>query len=398
MALEGTIRDFGLADIFQLIGLQKKTGTLFLKGSDGTVNIHFEDGLVVKTEDSQLAARNHVGKILINRGKLTEQDLDSALEIQKSTAQKLGYVLVGQGLVNREDLTEALAFQMSETIYKVFRWRGGDYKFYQDKVDYERELIRPLSSEHILMDGIRMLDEWPLIEKKLPSENIVLKRSARMMDLEIDEAESEPADIFTAPEDTRRKPGLSREALGILGLVDGARSIIEIIELSPSGKFDTSKALVELLDKGYVVKTDATPQILVRQKPLREEKKRIEPSLGILPYAFAAVAVIFILLQVTGTREIMSARAQGLLALKAPFAVNHLEKIYENAQLYYMDYGKYPESAKTLQELGYCNSSDGVDPWGNELAISVDTNGSIVAASAGPDRTLNTEDDLTSRP
>ena len=31
MALEGTIRDFGLPDIFQLIGLQKKTGLLTLK-------------------------------------------------------------------------------------------------------------------------------------------------------------------------------------------------------------------------------------------------------------------------------------------------------------------------------------------------------------------------------
>ena len=398
MALEGTIRDFGLADIFQLIGLQKKTGTLFLKGSDGTVNIYFEDGMVVKTEDSQMAARSHLGKILINRGKLTEEDLQSALEIQQSTAQKLGYVLIGQGLVDREDLREALAFQMSETIYKVFRWRGGDYKFYQDKVDYERELIGPISSEHILMDGIRMLDEWPLIEKKLPSEGIVLQRSTRMMGLEFEAADAEPADIFTAEESPRGKPGLSRDGLGILGLVDGARSIMEIIELSPVGRFDTSKALVELLDKGYVVKTDATPQILVAQKPVEAQKKKVEPSLGMLPYVFAAMAIVVILLQVTGTRKIMNARSEGLLALKEPFAINHIEKVYENAQLFYMDYGKYPESASALQKHGYFSDSEGTDPWGSELDISFNSNGSVIVTSPGPDRTLDTEDDLTSRP
>ena len=398
MALEGTIRDFGLADIFQLIGLQKKTGTLFLKGPDGTVNIHFEDGMVVKTEDSQLAARNHLGKILINRGKISEQDLQNALEIQQSTAQRLGYVLIGQGLVNREDLRDALAFQMSEIIYKVFRWRGGDYKFYQDKVDYERELIGPISSEHILMDGIRMLDEWPLIEKKLPAEGVVLKRSARMMGFELDAADAEPADIFTDEEAPRAKPGLSRDAMSVLGLVDGARSILEVIELSPVGKFDTSKSLVELLDKGYIVKTDSTPHILVAQKPVQAERKKVEPSLGMLPYVFAVIAVAVILFQVTGTREIMDARSEGLLVLKTPFAVNHIEKVYENTQLFYMDYGKYPESAKALQEHGYFDASDVMDPWGSELVLSFNPNGSVLVTSAGPDRTLNTADDLTSRP
>ena len=31
MALEGTLKDFALPDIFQLIGLQKKTGVLYLR-------------------------------------------------------------------------------------------------------------------------------------------------------------------------------------------------------------------------------------------------------------------------------------------------------------------------------------------------------------------------------
>ena len=37
MALEGTIKDFGLPDIFQLIGLQRKTGHLTLINEKGGV-------------------------------------------------------------------------------------------------------------------------------------------------------------------------------------------------------------------------------------------------------------------------------------------------------------------------------------------------------------------------
>ena len=47
MALEGTIRDFGLPDIFQLIGLQRKTGILTLRNEKDTVTVTFENGMVV---------------------------------------------------------------------------------------------------------------------------------------------------------------------------------------------------------------------------------------------------------------------------------------------------------------------------------------------------------------
>ena len=44
MALEGTIKDFGLPDIFQLIGLQRKTGLLTLTNEkdEESVIITFE--------------------------------------------------------------------------------------------------------------------------------------------------------------------------------------------------------------------------------------------------------------------------------------------------------------------------------------------------------------------
>ena len=46
MALEGTIKDFGLPDIFQLIGLQRKTGLLTLKHDTEDVTVTFEGGMV----------------------------------------------------------------------------------------------------------------------------------------------------------------------------------------------------------------------------------------------------------------------------------------------------------------------------------------------------------------
>ena len=47
MALSGTLKDFGIADILQLIGHQTKTGTLVLKSGNDEVHVLFVDGTVV---------------------------------------------------------------------------------------------------------------------------------------------------------------------------------------------------------------------------------------------------------------------------------------------------------------------------------------------------------------
>ena len=57
MALEGTIKDFGLPDIFQLIGLQRKTGLLTLKHEKDEVTVAFENGMVVNADSAHQAPR-----------------------------------------------------------------------------------------------------------------------------------------------------------------------------------------------------------------------------------------------------------------------------------------------------------------------------------------------------
>jgi hypothetical protein len=394
MALEGTIKEFGLADIFQLIGLQKKTGILFLKGIDNTINIHFEDGMVVKTEDSQKRPKYLFGNILISRGKINESQFSEALEIQKNTMQKIGHILVGRGLITKADLRETLSFQMSETIYKVFRWKGGDYKFYQDKVDYDRDTVIPISSEHILMDGIRMLDEWPIIEQGLPDHDTILtaKPSAA-----IDE-EFAGEDIFGGFE--KSNDTLSKESIQILKLINGRRSIYEIIEFSGLGEFDTCKALVDLLDKGYIFKSSGSRKESIVGDITVPIEKTFTLPLKIAKFSYIAIvlALLIVFAQVTGTRKIMNPRQSGFRGLKESFAISQVKMLDNNLSLYYMDSGAYPATLTDLMNLDYVPTGEQADPWGNNLSIVPAADNDLAVVSPGPDRTLNTQDDIASHP
>ena len=95
MALEGTFKDFGLADIFQLIGLQKKTGVLTVRGEGGRlVTVSFEKGMVVFADEFQRSETERLGNVLLRTRRLSQEQLARAMEVQLGTGQRLGYVLI----------------------------------------------------------------------------------------------------------------------------------------------------------------------------------------------------------------------------------------------------------------------------------------------------------------
>ncbi len=72
MALKGTLKDFGIADILQLIGQQGKTGTLHLKSKDQEVHISFKDGEICRAESSTRNKKDLIGAMLVRAELITE--------------------------------------------------------------------------------------------------------------------------------------------------------------------------------------------------------------------------------------------------------------------------------------------------------------------------------------
>ena len=61
MALKGTLKDFGIAEILQLIGQQAKSGVLHLESRDDVIHIAIADGSVVRAESAGRKARERLG-------------------------------------------------------------------------------------------------------------------------------------------------------------------------------------------------------------------------------------------------------------------------------------------------------------------------------------------------
>ena len=92
MALDGTLKDFGIADILQLIAQQQKTGILHLRSKDQEVQVGFMDGGIVAAESVPQEEGPHRRTCWSPRELITEAQLELALETQKRTLQRLGDV------------------------------------------------------------------------------------------------------------------------------------------------------------------------------------------------------------------------------------------------------------------------------------------------------------------
>ena len=310
MALEGTIRDFGLPDIFQLIGLQRKTGLLTLTNEkdEESVTVTFENGMVVMADSSARRLEDRLGNVLVKQGKITGARLDEALAVQKQTLQRLGHILASGSAITTKDLRDALSVQVSQIVFRVFRWRDGRYHFAPaDAVDYDRENFVPMSTDFILMEGIRMVDEWPIIEKKIPSFDMVFRPvvdpslievgAGAAPDTSISErrvAASATGRIRLAPEEER-----------VFRKVDGVRTVQAIIDGTGAGEFEVCRTLFDFLNRNLIAPVGP------RSAPSREDAEAASVASAVPGYV---VAVLVVSLALAGL----------LVQRRSPFAVTGL--------------------------------------------------------------------------
>ena len=167
MSLVGRLEDLALPDIFQIISLSKKTGTLLVRSRKGTGMVVFKDGQVIQAASDTI--RDSLGNILVSQGMLTEAALSQALALQKEKIDKpLGMILVEMGVVPAQTLETVVRKQIEEIIYDLLAWEEGFFNFElgdiasQDKIEIDTQeflLKSGISAEYLLMEGTRILDE-----------------------------------------------------------------------------------------------------------------------------------------------------------------------------------------------------------------------------------------------
>lgn len=397
MALEGILKEFGLADIFQLIFLQRKTGTLTIRWEKKKASVLFEDGMIVSAQSSERFGPDRIGELLFKAEKITKEGLKEALNRQKDTDERLGLILEELGLITRNDLQVALRLQIRETIFQLFRLKEGAYTFEQSDAKYDKDYLSPISTEYMLMEGIRRIDEWPFVEKMIPSMDIMFEKNLdkKLVVPEEKKGEKTAKKGEIDLDEPEREGGLSKGEINTYNLVDGERDVNTIIAISQMGDFDACKALSNLLMGGYVKRTERrSEEAEKKESALIASIKKIHSKYGGLVDTLiflSGIMIAAITLLTINFEPISSGLTNGLIY--PHITRNRIEGIRNAAAIYHLNKGGFPDKVRKLVGAGYIKEKEVKDSWGEEVVLKREKE-ELIILSKGEDRREGTGDDI----
>ena len=232
MSLSGNLKTVSFPDILQLLATGKKTGILECKTSSRQKEVAFKDGNIVYAS-SVNSAEDLLGNMLLKRGKISKGDLERAITLHKQTGRQLGTTLIDMNLFTKEEIGECLKLQIEEIVYNLFSWREGDFVFHEGAAPKNTPFLIELNTMNVIMEGTRRIDEWLEIQKVLPPDDVMLR-------------------IAQSPKSNREELVISIDEFRLLALINGERTLPDLIGMSPMGEFVTCRALYRLIVNNLV--------------------------------------------------------------------------------------------------------------------------------------------------
>jgi len=231
-AIRGNLASFRIIELMQMLSLQRHTGRLLLTRSDGTAEVYFKDGAVAFASSTMNGSMPGVDGLLKKTCRVATDGLQHARRIAEMTGQPIDGVLAQEKILDQKTFASCLRRHNETIVYKVMGWKEGQFVF---DMEQPPAFANPVAQkvDDLILEGTRRSDEWVLIQQKIPSFSLVF----------------EPL-IGNAEELTRR--GLSDLDLKVFSLVDGRRTVQDIIDQSMISDFDVSKSLFILLSVNLI--------------------------------------------------------------------------------------------------------------------------------------------------
>jgi hypothetical protein len=341
-ALRGNLRDFGIAEVFQLIGQQRKTGVLEIDRAGERVELAFDGGAVVMAVPVTDVPDGALADLLLRCGMLTR---DVILDLQREAAtslRRLSSIVLERGALEPGALARIEDLLTQETIFQVLSWNDGSFAFTARPVEHDRE-GRLLAAEQILMDGLRMVDEWKTFADQIPSEDTVFQRTGRLEDWDA----------------VRQGGGTQIEyAKRVFQLVDGRLSVRRVIDLARLGTFEVTRILAELRRAGLVEPLDPAQVPEPPAPPVLEPRRpRARPLLAaVLPLLLLA-ALAATTLPAPAERTARTGYPLGGDALAQARSAYETERVRKALEAFHFVNGRWPERLEELVAGGFLEAS-----------------------------------------
>jgi len=354
MALAGSLKDFNLADIFQLIAQEGKSGILHIKSGRFIMRVYFFNGMTVRAD---LFEGGKPVDILLNMllraNVITPKEFQYIIDKRGKSLRRTEDILLDENFVSREDLVLFIRLKNSELLYKLMGWKEGEFEFEPAEISVNSAYDSPQPTDGVLMDTFRVVDEWPSINNVITSVNMKFELNPQAEDFE-KVAES-------------NEFGESERRVYKLIIENPNYDVQKLIDISRLGEFETCKALYNLVRTGILIAKrprHPIPFDALKGGPLNT-RRIVIPSVFILNTILGITAILLVVFLIAGISvRIRTIRAEGPNAVVKASIYRRLisdiniERIKNSLDVYRSIQGNFPDNLETLVKSGMLDERD----------------------------------------
>ncbi|MEX2181982.1 MAG: DUF4388 domain-containing protein [Gemmatimonadaceae bacterium] len=266
MAIEGPLKELGIHDVFQLLDLSRKTGTLTVTSAlrDNEGRVWFENGKVIAATIKSNPHR--IGDLLVRSGRLTDADLLRVRELQQQgDRRRVGEILVALELVTPREMERQMRLQIEAVVFELMSWSEGHFRFDEGlDDDVLREASAPIATASLLMEGARRIDEWSRIADRVPNLSVI-------PDLAPVES-GDPALLDLLPQEWK-----------VLSCIDGRTDLRTISGMLAMSEFDVARMVYGMVSTGVVLLRQPPRASAPAPLPRGTQPSGHATPLGVLP-------------------------------------------------------------------------------------------------------------------
>lgn len=223
VVLSGDAAGFPISDLIAFLSQMRWSGVIKVHAPAGERSVMLREGEVRGATSDDPSER--LGELLVRLGYVERGQVEETL--REHPPSKVGRALVEKGLLQAHDLFKCVTYQVSEIFHAIVLCREGAFFLVDQPVDDKAGHNIQLSTQSLLMDSIRKIDELAHFRKRISHGRLYVARK-RASDGKLEEDEDR-----------------------VLGLLDGQRTILELGRLAQLGEFDITKVVFRLLEGGF---------------------------------------------------------------------------------------------------------------------------------------------------
>jgi Lar family restriction alleviation protein len=157
VGIKGNLKSLGLSAILQILSSENKTGILQFVQGNRIRSIYMKNGKIVAASGREGL---RLGQILCDKGLISQEQLQEALEKARETDKRVGEVFLDFGYIDEDGLKELIRYQIREAVLDISFWAEGDFEYRNCPIEFDKRGLEDVSTMGVILEAAARRDEW----------------------------------------------------------------------------------------------------------------------------------------------------------------------------------------------------------------------------------------------